>query len=78
MSTSLIFIFASIHSGALASLIGQSPSLNFLKDGGKYFSVNHFGSLFSSVDTFTIDFIGFLIEGWSDLQCKLLSTVIIF
>ena len=68
MSNSLVFTLASNHSGALASLIGQLPSLNCENVAGK--SVAVIWSVYSllTVSTLSTVRIGFVVSKWYDFH----------
>ena len=71
MSNSLVFTLASNHSGALASLIGQIPSLNYENVVGKSAAVIWLVSSLSAVSTLSTIRIGFVVSKWYDFHRKL-------
>ena len=66
MSNSLVFTLASNHSGALASLIGQLPSLNCENVAENSVAVIH--SVSSTVSTLSTVRIGFVVSEWYDFH----------
>ena len=78
MSTSLVCILASSHSGALASLIDRLPSLNCENVAGKLAAIILSVSCLSVVVIFRIDRIGFVVSTWLDFHLKLLPSMFSF
>ena len=71
MSNSLVLTLASSHSGALASLIGHLPSLNYENVAGKSTAVIRSMSSLSIISTLSTVRIGFVILAWFDFHLKL-------
>ena len=78
MSTSLVFTLASSHFGALVSLIGRLPSLNYENVTEKSAAVILSVSCLSVVSIFRIVQIGLVISTWLDFHLKLFLSVISF
>ena len=71
MSNSLVFTLASNHSGALASLIGRLPSLNYENAAGNSTVVIRSVSSLSVFSTLSTVQIGFVVSEWYDFHRKL-------
>ena len=78
MSNSLVLTFASIHSGALLSLICQIPSLKYENDVRKSVVVILSVSSLSVDSNLSIVLIDFTIYGWSVFHWKLFPCVCSF
>ena len=78
MSTYLVFNLESSHSGALASLIGQLPSLNCENVAGKSVAVILSVSCLSVVSTFRIVQIGLVVSTWLDFHLNIFPSVFSF
>ena len=68
MSNSLVFTLASNHSGALASLIGRLPSLNYENVAGNSAAVIQSVSSLPAVSTLSTVRIGFVVSEWYDFH----------
>ena len=78
MSNSLVLTLASSHSGALASLISQLPSLNYENVVGNLVAVILSVSCLSVVSTLRIVQIGLVVSTWLDFHLKLFPSMFSF
>ena len=78
MLNSLVLNLASIHYGALASLISRIPSLNYENVVGNLAAVILLVSCLSVVSTFRIVQIGLVILIWLDFHRKIFPSVFSF
>ena len=78
MSNSLVLTLASSHFGALASLIGRIPSLNYENVVGKSAAVIRSVSSLSVVPTLSTVQIGLVVLTWFDFHLKIFPSVFSF
>ena len=71
MSNYLVFTLESNHSGALASLIGWLPSLNYENVAGNSVAVIRSVSCLLAISTLSTMQIGFVVSEWYDFHRNL-------